>query len=804
MTRRLSLIEIEQLYVECSTPAHVILHCREVTKVAYGLAERLNRCGYHMDLELIRGAGLAHDIARTCEEHWNVGADILLGKGYPQEADIVRHHMFYQFNPVDRLTETDMVCLGDRLVKEHTYVGVDERFQYIMDKAPDRPDIHARLIERREEMRHLLSQIEDKIGVTADALFSGEKDTMNMTETLNQLLKRVEKPGRYIGGETGSVKKNPADVKGRFAFAFPDVYEIGMSYLGLQILYKAVNDRDNLYCERVFAPAVDMEELMREEKLPLMTLETKTPLKDMDFLGFTLQYEMSFTNILNMMDLAQIPLLAEERNWDLDRPLSEAVWPILVAGGPCALNPEPLADFMDLFLIGDGEELLPDLLELYAQCREEGLTRREFFHKACRMDGVYVPSLYDVKYNEDGTIKELCKLYEHAPLPVRRAIAPSIENLPFPTDPIIPFVEAVHDRSVVETFRGCTRGCRFCQAGMIYRPVRERSKDTVMELAMDNLHNSGNDELSLLSLSTSDYSRFEDLCNELIPACKKENVSLSLPSLRIDRFAFDVLNQIQQYRKSGLTYAPEAGTQRLRDVINKGVTEEDIYTSIEQAIELGWSNIKLYFMIGLPTETDEDLDGIGQIARNIVDLNYKLNGKKGGRFNVTVSVSNFVPKANTPFQWESQNTAEEFARKHNYLTGKLHTKHVTFNYHDNATSSYEAVFARGDRRCSRLLLAAYKNGCKFDSWTEHFNLKGWEKAFTDSGIDKAFYTERKRDFEEILPWDIIDSGVSKKFLKAEAERAYAETVTQDCRHGCVGCGISRFVKCEMEGVLCGM
>lgn len=624
---------------------------------------------------------------------------------------------------------------------------------------------------------------------------------MKNTEKLNQLLKRVEKPGRYIGGETGSVRKNPEEVKGRFAFAFPDVYEIGMSYLGLQILYKAMNDRPEIYCERVFAPAVDMEQLMREEKLPLMTLETKTPLKDMDFLGFTLQYEMSFTNILNMTDLAQIPLLTEERQEDLDKPLSESKWPILIAGGPCALNPEPLADFMDMFLIGDGELLLPDMMELYIQCKEEGLTRRQFFHKVCKMDGVYIPSLYHVEYKEDGTIKELCKLYDEAPLPVRRAIVENIENLPFPTEPIIPFVEAVHDRSVVETFRGCTRGCRFCQAGMIYRPVRERSKDKVMQLALDNLHNSGNDELSLLSLSTSDYSRFEELCNELIPACKQENVSLSLPSLRIDKFAFDVLNKIQEYRKSGLTYAPEAGTQRLRDVINKGVTEDDIYKSIEQALELGWNNIKLYFMIGLPTETDEDLDGIAEIARNIVELNYKINGRKGGRFNVTVSVSNFVPKANTPFQWESQNTAEEFARKHNYLTGKLHTKHVTFNYHDNATSSFEAVFARGDRRCGKLLLAAYRNGCKFDSWTEHFSLQGWEKAFQDSGIDKAFYTERKREFDEILPWEIIDSGVSRRFLQLEAERAYNETTTHDCRHGCVGCGINRFVKCEMEGSL---
>ena len=799
MVHRLSEKEAERLYEKYQTPAHVIAHCREVTRVACGIAEQLNKHGYHLDLDLIRGAGLAHDVARTSEEHWNVGAEILRGLGYDDEANIVQQHMSYQFKPVDRLTETDMVCFGDRLVKEHDYVGVDERFRYIMDKAPKRPGIREHLIERREEMRSLLNQIENIIGVSMDALFKQEKVIMNYTEKLNQLLKRVEKPGRYIGGEINSVKKNPEDVDARFAFCFPDLYEIGMSYLGMQILYKVLNDREKIYCERVFAPAVDMEALMREENMPLMTLESKTPLKEMDFVGFTLQYEMSYTTVLNMIDLAQIPLKAADRASEAS--VTGKEYPLIVAGGPCALNPEPLAEFIDMFLIGDGEEVLPAVVELYADCKKKGMTRQEFYHEACKLDGVYIPSLYDVVYNEDGTIKELCKLYNDAPLPVRRAIIGNIENLPFPTDPIVPFVEAVHDRSVVETFRGCTRGCRFCQAGMIYRPVRERSKEKIMQLAMDNLHNTGNDELSLLSLSTSDYSQFEDLCNELIPACKKENVSLSLPSLRIDKFAFDVLNKIQEYRKSGLTYAPEAGTQRLRDVINKGVTEADIYKSIEQALELGWSNIKLYFMIGLPTETDEDLDGIAEIARNIVELNYKLNGRKGGRFNVTVSVSNFVPKANTPFQWESQNTAEEFARKHNYLTTKLHTKHVTFNYHDNATSSFEAVFARGDRRCSKLLLAAFKNGCKFDSWTEHFKPEGWEKAFADSGIDRAFYTERKREFDEVLPWDIIDSGVSKKFLKLEAERAYNETTTHDCRHGCVGCGINRYVKCEMEGTL---
>ncbi len=615
---------------------------------------------------------------------------------------------------------------------------------------------------------------------------------MELQYKLDQLLKQVEKPGRYIGGEVNAAVKDPSQVDADFAFAFPDIYEIGMSYLGLQILYHVLNRHENIYCQRVFAPAVDMEQLMREENVPLVTLETKTPVKEMDILGFTLQYEMSFTTVLNMLNLAQIPVMAKERGEE---------FPIVMAGGPCAFNPEPLADFIDLFMMGDGEKALPQLVEKYIECKKAGMNKAEFLRSASQMEGVYVPSLYDVEYNEDGTIKKLCKLYEKAPLPVKRAILPSIEEVDFPTKPIIPMVEAVHDRAVVETFRGCTRGCRFCQAGMIYRPVRERNKDTVLRLAKEQLANTGHDELSLLSLSTSDYSQFETMAMELIDYTKGENVSLSLPSLRIDRFAFDVLNRIQEYKKSGLTYAPEAGTQRLRDVINKGVTENDIYESVRQALELGWKHIKLYFMIGLPTETYEDLDGIVEIAKKIKELNYEVNGPKGGRFNLTVSVSNFVPKAHTPFQWAGQNTAEEFAAKHNYLADRLKIKGVTFNYHDNTTSAYEAVFARGDRRTGRLLYEAFRAGCKFDGWTEHFKPEAWETAFEKSGIDKDFYTTRTRNFDEILPWDIIDNAISKKFLINEAEKAYMEQTTNDCRLGCVGCGMNQSVACPMAGSL---
>ena len=614
---------------------------------------------------------------------------------------------------------------------------------------------------------------------------------MELKNKLDEILKQVEKPGRYIGGEVNSVKKDHSQLGAKMAFCFPDLYEIGMSYLGMQILYNVVNKTEGICCERVFAPAPDMEELMKKEEVPLFTLETKTPLKEMDMVGFTLQYEMSYSTILNMLSLAQIPLLSAERGDD---------YPVIAAGGPCAFNPEPLADFIDMFLIGDGEDLLPAVLKLQAQCKEEGLSKVEFLEKACQMTGVYVPAFYKPEYNEEGTIKSLCKLNDKAPDVVKRNIMPEIESVDFPVKPVIPMVEAVHDRSVIETFRGCTRGCRFCQAGMIYRPVRERSKDRILELAKAQIESTGNDELSLLSLSTSDYSDFNNLALDMMDYCKKANVSLSLPSLRMDKFAFEVLNKIQEYKKSGLTYAPEAGTQRLRDVINKGVTEKDIYTSIEQAISLGWKNIKLYFMIGLPTETYEDLDGIAEIAQKIMDINHEYNGPKGGRFRLIVSVSNFVPKADTPFQWERQNTPEEFAEKHRYLSEKLKIKGVTFNYHDSYTSVCEAIFAKGDRRCGKALMEAHKMGCKLDGWTEHFHPDRWQKAFEISGVTPEFYAFRELKETDVLPWDHIDCGITKKFFLNERKKAYGETITPDCRYGCSGCGINRRVKCEMEGI----
>ena len=601
---------------------------------------------------------------------------------------------------------------------------------------------------------------------------------------IEKLLKRVEKPARYTGGEINSVIKNPAEADVRFAFAFPDTYEIGMSYMGLQILYNILNMQDYVYCERVFAPAMDMEKLMREENVPLFSIETKTPIKEFDILGFTLQYEMSYTNILNMLNLAGIPMMSADR---------DDSYPLLVAGGPCAFNPEPLADFFDLFLIGDGEEVLPAITDLYRKCD----SKKEFLKKACQMTGVYVPSFYDVKYNEDGTVAAYIKNYENAPEKVGKCLIDDIEPLPFPTKNIVPFIDVVHDRASVESFRGCTRGCRFCQAGMIYRPVRERKPETILALAEEQLKNTGHEELSLLSLSTSDHSCFEPLALELVKKCAEKHVNLSLPSLRLDSFSFNVLNEIQKYKKSGLTFAPEAGTQRLRNVINKSITEEDIYGAVRKAIELGWKQIKLYFMIGLPTETYEDLDGIAEIAKNILDINYEINGRKGGRFNVTVSVSNFVPKPHTPFQWFGQNTYEEFIEKHKYLSEKLRMKNVTFHYHDSPISVLEAVFARGDRKTGKLLVQAYENGCVFDSWSEFFNMEGWEKAFKQTGLSKDFYATRYRTYDEVMPWDIIDSYISKDFLISENEKS---AITRDCRSGCVGCGINRKTTCALEGI----
>ena len=780
-TGRLTEERCYQYFRQQNTPTRVIRHCIGVSNAAYTIGKAMNETFLTspLDLELIRTAALVHDMCRVEEDHGRVAAEILRKDGYPDAADAVEEHMFRHLSPLDEITVADLVCLGDRLVCEDQYVGVDRRIDYLIHKPGETEERTARLNEARKLMHDYVNELERRMGCTVDSLFRPSMD---------EILKQVEKPARYTGNEINVIRKDPESVDVRFAFAFPDLYEIGMSYMGLQILYNIINKEQNLACERVFAPASDMEELMRSYDYPLFTLENKTPVAEMDVMGFTLQYEMSFTNVLNMLELAQLPLHAADRDESM---------PLVIAGGPCAFNPEPLADFIDLFMIGDGEKALPDLLKALADCKKEGLSRREALLKLTAIDGVYVPAFYEPVYGEDGILTEY-RVTEDVPYPVRRAIVPDLEDIDFPENNIVPLIETVHDRAVVETFRGCTRGCRFCQAGMIYRPVRERSKEKILDLAAAQIHNTGHDELSILSLSTSDYSCFEELAISLMRYCKEREVSLSLPSLRLDSFSFNVLQEIQKYKKSGLTFAPEAGTQRLRDIINKGITEEDIYGAVEQALELGWRHVKLYFMIGLPGETDEDLDGIAQIARNVMGI-HKRSGK-GGRFNVTVSISNFVPKAHTPFQWAPQDSTEEFRRKHDYLTERLKIKGVTYNYHDDAVSTCEAILARGDRRCGDLLLLAHRAGCKFDGWSEHFNRDTWKKVLEDWDVDYRTITERSRSYNECLPWDVLDSGISKVFLMRENEKAKSETVTHDCRYGCTGCGMNRYTTCPQGGI----
>ncbi|MCI8804588.1 MAG: TIGR03960 family B12-binding radical SAM protein [Clostridiales bacterium] len=600
----------------------------------------------------------------------------------------------------------------------------------------------------------------------------------------DDILLRVEKPARYIGNEINMVKKNPEEADIRFAFCFPDVYEVGMSHVGLQILYYFFNRRNDMYCERCFAPWYDMEEIMREENIPLFALETGDSLDKFDFLGFTLQYEMSFTNVINMIDLAGIPIWAKDRKEE---------HPIIIAGGPCAYNPEPLAEIIDLFYIGEGEVSYDELMDLYKENKKNGGTKKEFLERALRVEGIYVPCFYDVTYKDNGQIKTFKPNHKDAPRKIRKVIVNDLDKSFYPEKQLVPLIEVVHDRVTMEVFRGCIRGCRFCQAGYVYRPVRERSAENLLDKADNLVKYSGHEEISLTSLSTGDYRDFKKLAEGLVDKFSRENINISLPSLRIDAFSLELMKKVQEVRKSSLTFAPEAGTQRLRDVINKGITEEEILNGCGLAFEGGWNRVKLYFMVGLPTETDDDLIGIAKLSSAIVDKYYEMPKEKRTRgVLVVVSSSCFVPKPFTPFQWAPQATFKEFMAKQKLVKTSMERKQIKFNYHEVQLSSMEGVLARGDRRVGKAIVRAWEKGAKFDGWNDLFKYDIWTEAFKEVGLDMAFYANRQREYDEILPWDFISIGVSKEFLIKEMEKAIEGKITLNCRAECAACGAKSF------------
>lgn len=617
----------------------------------------------------------------------------------------------------------------------------------------------------------------------------GKNNFMRKLALSDEILLKISQPARYIGGEVNMVKKDPSKVAVRFAMCFPDVYEIGMSHLGIQILYDMFNRRDDVYCERVYSPWMDLDPIMREQKIPLFAVESQDPIKKFDFLGITIQYEMCYTNILQVLELSQIPLHAEDRTEED---------PIVIGGGPCTYNPEPIAPFFDLFYMGEGEVVYFDLIDRYKEIKARGGSRKEFLEQAAQIPGIYVPGFYDVTYKEDGTIEAMTPNNPHAPQTVSKQLVMDMSDTWYPEKPVVPYLRATQDRVVLEIMRGCIRGCRFCQAGMVYRPVRERSLEELKRLARTMLKSTGHEEISLSSLSSSDYTKLEGIVNFLIDEFDGKGVNVSLPSLRIDAFSLDVMSKVQDVKKSSLTFAPEAGSQRLRNVINKGLTEENILNGSAEAFKGGWNRVKLYFMLGLPTETVEDMQGIAELSEKVAEVYYDTVPKEQchGKVQVTASTSFFVPKPFTPFQWAPMCTKEQFLERASIVNHRmkemLNKKSLRYNWHEADVTVLEGVLARGDRKVATVIEEAYRQGAIYDSWSEYFNNDIWMKAFETCGVDIDFYTTRERSLDEVFPWDFIDAGVTKDFLKREWANAQAETVTPNCRMRCSGCGVRKY------------